>query len=222
MGLWSTGREVAGGVLRSSPNPEKASFFAIGYYISIYLYIYVCRLLSSHQRSNVFVAECFVSDAWPAPAKLSPAVSWTPCRKGGSEPLTSAPRSDFMTQSLVLSIDVGRGLGISPLRIKHFAEFFSGRFPSTSSETATNFDGSFHEMVEVGGRRWKLPWKQMEVSPSTPTEISIYFHRSLLLLPWKCIYSYLLPWKRNFHLLPYRFPSTSIYFHRSFYQLAWR
>ena len=45
----------------------------------------------------------------------------------GSEPVTSAPRSEFMTQSLVLSIRVCRGLRISPLRIKHFAECFSGR-----------------------------------------------------------------------------------------------
>ena len=39
----------------------------------------------------------------------------------------SAPRSDFNTQSLVLSIDVYEGIGISPLRMKHFAEFISGR-----------------------------------------------------------------------------------------------
>ena len=39
----------------------------------------------------------------------------------------SVPRSDFMTQSLALSIDVCRGLGVSLLRIEHLAEFFSGR-----------------------------------------------------------------------------------------------
>ena len=32
-----------------------------------------------------------------------------------------------MTQSLVSSLDVCRGLGISPLRFKHLVEFFSGR-----------------------------------------------------------------------------------------------
>ena len=32
-----------------------------------------------------------------------------------------------MTQWLILSTDVQRALGISPLRIKHLAEFFSGR-----------------------------------------------------------------------------------------------
>ena len=37
-----------------------------------------------------------------------------------------------MTQSLVLSIDVCHGLGISPLRFKHLAELFSGRsWPNT-------------------------------------------------------------------------------------------
>ena len=39
----------------------------------------------------------------------------------------SVPRSDFMTQSLALSIDVCRGLGVSLLRIEHLAELFSGR-----------------------------------------------------------------------------------------------
>ena len=32
-----------------------------------------------------------------------------------------------MTQIVGLSIDVSRGLGISPLRTKHIADFFSGR-----------------------------------------------------------------------------------------------
>ena len=47
--------------------------------------------------------------------------------EGGSEPLTSAPRSDFIAQLLFLSIDVCPGLGISPLRINIWLEFFSGR-----------------------------------------------------------------------------------------------
>ena len=57
----------------------------------------------------------FVSDAWPAPAAYhrSFCEHWP---KGGSEPLTIAPRTDFMAQSLVLSMDVCPGLGISPLR----------------------------------------------------------------------------------------------------------
>ena len=39
-------------------------------------------------------------------------------------PLTSALRSEFMTQSLVLPIDVCQGFGISPLQPKHPPEFF--------------------------------------------------------------------------------------------------
>ena len=47
-------------------------------------------------------------------------------------PPRSAPRSELMKQSLILSIDVCRGLGISPLRITQLAEFFSGRsWPNT-------------------------------------------------------------------------------------------
>ena len=57
---------------------------------------------------------------------LSPVVLWTLWPESGSEPVTSAPRSDFMKQSLFLSIDVCRGLGISPIRTIHAVEFFSG------------------------------------------------------------------------------------------------
>ena len=39
----------------------------------------------------------------------------------------SAPRSNFMAQSLILSIDVCRRLAISLLLINYLAEFFSGR-----------------------------------------------------------------------------------------------
>ena len=39
---------------------------------------------------------------------VSPAVLWTMSPEGGSEPLTSVPRSDFMAQPLFLSIDVCR------------------------------------------------------------------------------------------------------------------
>ena len=44
--------------------------------------------------------------------------------KGGSEPLTITPRSDFMAKSLFWSIDVCRGLGILPLRLNIWLEFF--------------------------------------------------------------------------------------------------
>ena len=55
--------------------------------------------------SPVFYSEapkCAVSDAWPAPATYH-----RPFREhceGGSEPRTSAPRLEFMTQSMFLSI----------------------------------------------------------------------------------------------------------------------
>ena len=82
--------------------------------------------------SRIFII-CFVytsgqlSYTWPAPTTF-----YRPfCEHGdprvGSEPLTSALRSEFMTQSLVLSIDVCRGLGISPLRAEHPPEFFRSR-----------------------------------------------------------------------------------------------
>ena len=43
--------------------------------------------------------------------------------EGGSEPLTSTPRPDFVAQSLVLSIDVCRGLGVSPLGVDIWLSF---------------------------------------------------------------------------------------------------
>ena len=57
-----------------------------------------------------------VSDAWPAPATYHGRFVNTVTR-GWVGALTSAPRSDFMALSLVLSIDVCRGLVISPLRM---------------------------------------------------------------------------------------------------------
>ena len=70
----SRGREVARGVLRSSPKPGKGSIFCHVRWIDNF-----CRLLSTHQRPNIFV-----SDAWPAPAT---------CHRPSVEPLTSRPRS---------------------------------------------------------------------------------------------------------------------------------
>ena len=55
---WSWGREVARGVLRSSPKPEKRPMFCHRRGIENF-----CCLFSTQQRPNVFV-----SDAWPAPA----------------------------------------------------------------------------------------------------------------------------------------------------------
>ena len=67
-----------------------------------------CRLLSTQQRPNVFV-----SDAWPGPAAYHRPFG-EHCRDH---------RSCFMAHSLFLSIDVCRGLGISPLQIKIWWSF---------------------------------------------------------------------------------------------------
>ena len=55
---WSRGREVARGVLRSSPKPEKRPIFCHRRRMENF-----CRLFSTQQRPNVFV-----SDVRPAPA----------------------------------------------------------------------------------------------------------------------------------------------------------
>ena len=55
---WSRGREVARGVLPSSPKHGKRSIFCHRRGIDNF-----CRLFSTRHRPNVFV-----SDAWPAPA----------------------------------------------------------------------------------------------------------------------------------------------------------
>ena len=91
---WPRRREVARGVLRSSPKPEKVLFLPSGrdwellssvFYTSLNKYLCIRRLAGVRH--------------------ISPAVLWTLWPDGGMEPLTSAPRSEFMTQSLVLSID---------------------------------------------------------------------------------------------------------------------
>ena len=105
---WSRGREAARGVLPfSSPKHGKRSTFCHRREIEKFRYVF-----STRHRPNVFV-----SDAWPAPATYHRSFCenylWP---ESGSELVTSAPRLDFMAQSLVVSIDVCRGLGISPLR----------------------------------------------------------------------------------------------------------
>ena len=88
---WSRGREVARGVVRSSPKPEKKAYFLPSerdrdilspvFYTAAPKYVCIRRLAGARH--------------------LSPFVLWTLWPEGGSEPLTSAPRSDFMAQSLV-------------------------------------------------------------------------------------------------------------------------
>ena len=98
------GREVARGVQRSSPKPEKKAYFLPSRGIENFA---ACFLHSSAQM-------CL----YQTPGRRPPPITgrFVNTDQGGSEPLTGAPRSDFMAQSLVLSIDVCPGLGISPLR----------------------------------------------------------------------------------------------------------
>ena len=70
---------------------------------------------------------------------LSPVVLWTLWPDGGSEPLTSAPRSDFMARSLVLSIDVCRGLGISSLRANIWPNFSQADMGPRSAQECSGF-----------------------------------------------------------------------------------
>ena len=106
-------REGARGVLRSSTKPENRPTFCHRRGIENF-----CRLFSTHQRTKVSV-----SDAWPAPATYHRSFCDHCDQRVGRKSLTSAPRSDFMAQSLVLFIDVCRGLGIAPLRTNIWLSF---------------------------------------------------------------------------------------------------
>ena len=56
------------------------------------------------------------------------------------------PRSDFMTRSSVLSIDLCRGLGISPLRNNHLAELSQADLGPTFAQ---DFFCVFAESLEL-------------------------------------------------------------------------
>ena len=128
---WSIAREVARCVVRSSRKPEKKRlFFAIGEGSRIFA---ACFLPGTQQRLNLFV-----SDAWPAPATYNrPFCEHCVRPEGGSEPLTSAPRLDFMAQSVVLSIDVCRGFGMSPLRTNIWLSFVQTDLGPRSAQDRT-------------------------------------------------------------------------------------
>ena len=104
MDPWSRGRESAR-VQRSSPKPEKRTYFAIGEGSRIFV---ACFLHSSAQM-------CLYQTPGRRPPPLTGRFVNTVTR-GWVGALTSATRYDFTAQSLVLSIDVCPGLGISPLR----------------------------------------------------------------------------------------------------------
>ena len=138
-------REFARGVVRSSPKPEKGSVFRHRRGIDSF-----CRLFSTHQWPNVFV-----SDAWPAPAMYHrPWCQLTRAWVGAPNERTSFRYHDVvvdfvdrcLSRTMILSIDICRGLGISPLRIKHLAEFFSGR--SSPNIWPGNFFTDFFSSLE--------------------------------------------------------------------------
>ena len=121
MGPWARRREVACGVLRFSPKPEKGLFFAVG------------------DGSRFFVV-CFLHTSghmlwYQTPGRRPPRITGRGVNtviRGWVGGPNEVPRSEFITQSLVLSIDGCQGLGISPLQSKHLAEFFSGSSWPTS------------------------------------------------------------------------------------------
>ena len=98
------------------PNLKKGLFFAIGERLRFFV---VCFL---HTREQIF------SYQTPGrhPPRTTGRVEDTVTKQWVGAP-TSVPHSEIMARLLVLSIDLCRGLGISPLRMKHLAEFFSGR-----------------------------------------------------------------------------------------------
>ena len=118
MDPWSRGREVACGVQRSSPKPEKRPIFCHRRGIENF-----CRLISTQQRPDVFV-----SDAWPAPA--TPPINGrfvsTVTRGWVGAPNRRAP---FRFHDAVVGF-VNRCLSRTQnlaASNKHLAEFFSGR-----------------------------------------------------------------------------------------------
>ena len=116
MDPWTRGREVALGVLLSSPKPEKKFFLAIG-------------------EGSRNVAACFLHSSaqmylYQTPGRRPPPITGRfviTVTTAWSEPLTSAPRSEFMAQSLVFvdrCLSRTRNLAASN---EHLAEFCSGR-----------------------------------------------------------------------------------------------
>ena len=108
---WSRGREVAGGVQRSSLKPEKNAYFLPSERDREFLPI------STQQRPNCL---CQMPGRGPPPITRRCVNTVT---RGWVGALTGVPRSEFMAQSLFLSLDVCPGLGISPLRTNIWLSF---------------------------------------------------------------------------------------------------
>ena len=78
--------------------------------------------LSTHQPPNVFFNRSLLGAR-----HKSPAVEWALYTKGGSEPLTSSPRLEFTTMSLISSNEVCGKHEIAPRLIHDLLEKYLGR-----------------------------------------------------------------------------------------------
>ena len=94
----------------------------------------------------------------PGARHVSNAVIRTMCPEGGSEPLTSAPSSESMTQSFDSSIDDNRGLSFSLIRT--FDWFFSGRFSTKICSAVSSFRLFFERFAPLPVK-WerKFSWR---------------------------------------------------------------
>ena len=113
---WSRGREVARGVLPSSPKREKRSIFCHRRGIEKFRYVF-----STHQRPNVFV-----SDAWPAPATYHRSFCEHCDQRMGQSPSRARPvqiswRSHWCCRSMSVEDSESRRFE------QHLAGFFPGR-----------------------------------------------------------------------------------------------
>ena len=114
--MYRRGREVARGVLRSCPKPEKGLFFAIGEGSRSFV---ACFLHSSAQV-------CLYQTPGRRPPRIISRFVNTVTRGWVGAPHERAP---FRFHGIVVGfvVDVFRGLGISPLRINVWLSCFSGR-----------------------------------------------------------------------------------------------
>ena len=99
------------------------------HYARVYLVSYFRYRGNAIYGEDLYTSgHCFFSDAQQASATYHRS-SCEHCLKGGSEPLTSTPRSEFLTQSLILSINVWRDLG-SSTRVMKFHANCAGLVPA--------------------------------------------------------------------------------------------
>ena len=151
------GREVARGALRSSTKPEK----------NVYL-------LPS-ERDREFLSSVFYTSAPKCicTGRLAGARHESPAVEDGSELRMSARGSDFTTQSLVLLIEVCRGLGISPRPSKHLAEFVAGRSCTTSAQEI--FFSFFVPSLELVLSRFVLIASGTEILKRLSLKFKLFF-----------------------------------------------